>query len=80
MESVHVRNNIATNSDIILMSSNGLDNNSLKVGINIRDGETFDNFANPYFVYRANIIDNMHRQRFEVKLYSCNVTDSSYFN
>ena len=80
IESVNVRNNIAMNDDVILLSDYGLTDKSLKVGINIKDGETFNNLANPYFVYRAYIINNMHEEKFEVKLSPCEVTDSSYYN
>jgi len=38
----------------------GFINNTIKIGVNTANNETFDNKANPYFVYRASIIDNIH--------------------
>ena len=42
------------------MKDYGLGNDTLKIGIDIKDGTKFDNSANPYFVYRASIVDNKH--------------------
>ena len=62
------------------MKDYGLGNDTLKIGIDIKDGTKFDNSANPYFVYRASIVDNKHQSKYNLNLYSCKATNNPYYD
>ena len=60
LSSVMITNDIAKNEELIQLKEYGISQNTIKVGVNIKDEKEFDNEANKYFVYRAYVIDNDH--------------------
>ena len=59
----------------MILKDYGLTNDTIKVGVNLRNNETFNNDENPYFVYRAMIIDNKHNKKFDLQLLPCKIAN-----
>lgn len=55
---ISIENVEVTNGSIIELQRSKFRSKDVKFGVNVRNGQTFDNDANPYFVFRAYSVDN----------------------
>jgi hypothetical protein len=68
---------VAKNEEMVNLREHGIRAGDIQFGINMpllesQGGYGLDNNANPYFVYRAFMVDNVHNKKNEVGVYKCN--------
>jgi hypothetical protein len=64
---------VAADEEFINLREHGILAGDIQFGINMPESvHILDNAANPYFVYRAFIVDNLHNKKNEIGVYKCN--------